>query len=119
MARDHRKLDAFKLADELVLRIYAATNPFPATERYGLQGQLRRSAISVPTNIVEGCARDSQGDFLRFLDIAFGSCREVIYLVSLATRLDLLDHEGAVELEQLGGRVAAALTGLRRALKRP
>jgi four helix bundle protein len=117
MARDHRKLDAFKLADELVLEIYRATREFPAAERYGLQAQLRRAAVSTPTNIVEGCARDTQGDYVRFLDIAFGSIREVLYLISVANRLQFITDGDSKELTRHGDRVAGALLNLRRAFR--
>ena len=62
--RDHTKLLAFKLADEVVVLIYRLTAGFPREELYGLTSQMRRAAISVPSNIVEGCARDSQADSL-------------------------------------------------------
>ena len=114
MSRDHRKLDAFHLADELTLRIYANTQAFPKEELYGLRAQLRRAAVSIPTNIVEGCARDSKGDLLRFLDISFASTREVNYLVDLASRLRFIDAQIAADLVQFGGRVAAALAALRK-----
>ena len=114
MSRDHRKLDAFELADELVLLVYRLTAGFPDSERYGLQSQIRRAAISTPTNIVEGCARKGEGDYLRFLDIAFGSSREVVYLVSLATRLSFLNPTDGTKLTALGERVAGALASLRR-----
>ena len=114
MSRDHRKLDAFHLADELTLRIYANTQAFPKEEMYGLRSQLRRAAVSIPTNIVEGCARDSKGDLLRFLDISFASTREVNYLVDLASRLRFIDAQIAADLVQFGGRVAAALAALRK-----
>ena len=117
MSRDHRKLDAFNLADELTVRIYRATREFPASERYGLQSQIRRAAVSVPTNLVEGCARESSGDFARFLDVAFGSSREVIYLLSLAGRLELMDRELADQLALFAGRIAAAIAALRKAIK--
>jgi four helix bundle protein len=119
MPRDHRKLDAFKLADQLALVTYRATADFPAAERYGLQSQLRRAAISIPTNIVEGCAREGEADYLRFLDIAFGSSRELVYLASLAARLSFVNERDGAELHELGERVAGALASLRRSYGRP
>jgi len=85
--RDHNKLRAFELADEIVFLIYQITRNFPKAELYGLTSQMRRSAISVPSNIVEGCARESQTEYLRFLEIAFGSLRELHYQFELAVRL--------------------------------
>ena len=117
MARDHRKLAAFTLADDLVLVVYQSSTSHPASERYGLQAQLRRAAVSVPSNIVEGCGREGERDFLRFLDIAFGSCREVAYLGSLSTRLGFIDERSAERIDALTGRTAAAIAKLRQALR--
>ena len=68
--RDHTKLRAFELADEVAVLVYRVTAGFPREELYGLTSQMRRAAVSVPSNIVEGCARDSQADYIRFLYIA-------------------------------------------------
>lgn len=73
------KFRAFELADEVVLLIYRATREFPKEEIYGLTSQMKRAAVSVPSNIVEGCAHESQTEYLRFLEIAFGSLRELHY----------------------------------------
>jgi four helix bundle protein len=79
-----------------------------------LQSQLRRAALSVAANIVEGCGRDSLNDYLRFLDIAFASAREVLYLLTIAKRLSLIDEPSATSLTRLGDRVAGSLLNLRR-----
>ena len=79
--RDHKKLRAFELADEVAVLVYRITAGFPREELYGLTSQMRRAAVSVPSNIVEGCTRDSQKDYLRFLYIAFGSLKELHYQI--------------------------------------
>ncbi len=91
--RDHTKLRAFELADEIVILIYQATKAFPKEEIFGLTAQMRRAAVSVPSNIVEGSARESQPDYLRFLEIALGSLKELHYQYGLSKRLGFLSLE--------------------------
>ena len=114
--RDHTKLRAFELADQVALVTYRATCNFPNEERFGLVSQMRRSAVSIASSIVRGCARQSHADYLRFLDMAYGSCREFEYQVSLAARLNFLDDSQRVELEPLVQECARVLNGLIRAL---
>lgn len=116
MSRDPKRLRVFQPADDLVVEVCGATKGFPAAERFGLQSQLRRAAVSVPTNIVEGCARTSTRDYLRFLVVALGSACEVHYLIGLAHRLGFLKAE-----EDLGARpieVVRALQSLVAAVTR-
>lgn len=116
MSTDHRTLKAFLLADELVMRVYAGTRVFDPDERFEMRSQIRRAAVSIPTNIVEGCARDSDREHLRFYEIALGSARETIYLLGLAGRLELMDESIAQELVVIGDRVAASIGALRKSM---
>lgn len=86
--REPSRLLAFRIADELVLDVYLFTKAFPKEEIYGLTSQIRRAIISVPSNIVEGCSRNSQKEYCRFLEIAYGSLKESHYQCNLAVRLE-------------------------------
>ena len=97
--RDHTKLRAFELADEVAVLVYRTTAGFPKEESFGLTSQIRRAAVSVHSNIVEGCARDSEAEYLRFLSIAFGSLRELHYQLNLSKRLGFLPNEDSSLLE--------------------
>ena len=115
--RDHTKLRAFELADEVAILVYRVTGGFPKEELFGLTSQLRRAAVSVPSNIVEGCARDSEADYLRFLNIAFGSLRELHYQLNLSKRLGFLPNEDSSLLEPTVIETEKVLNGLIRALR--
>jgi four helix bundle protein len=115
--RDLRKLRAFELADQLALAVYRHTSKFPPSEQYGLTSQLRRSAVSVASNIVEGCARDTAADYVRILCIAYGSACELEYQLSLAQRLGFLDETGTEEVSPLAVETCKVLGGLIRSLR--
>lgn len=109
--RDHTRLRAFELADKLAIEIYQATKAFPREEQFGLTSQMRRAAVSVASNIVEGCARHTETEYLRFLDIAYGSVRELEYQISLATRLGYLATEPSSDLTALAIETSKVLAG--------
>ncbi len=116
--RDYRKLKAFEFADELALMVYRETSNFPKDERFGLTSQLRRAAVSIPSNIVEGSGRDSEADYLRFLNIAYGSASETCYQLSLAYRLGYMSDDSYRKIEQKSDETARVLNGLISALRR-
>ena len=113
--RDHKKLRAFELADQLALLVYKETAGLPREEMFGLTSQMRRAAVSVASNIVEGCGRASLADYIRFLDMANGSVCELEYQVSLAHRLGYLPDVD--ELNALVVETAKVLNGLIRSLR--
>ena len=115
--RDHRRLRAYELARDLALSVYRTTDGFPERERYGLSAQMRRAAVSVGSNIVEGCARSSDAEYLRFLEIAYGSAQELAFQVELATRLEFLIEPESQALNSLVGETARVLFGLIRSVR--
>jgi len=116
--RDHTKLKAFVLADQLAILVYRNTASFPKEEIFGLTAQIRRAAVSVASNIVEGSARLSEAEYVHFLDIAYGSFREVEYQAGLSYRLGFLSTAGHAELLPIATETAKVLNGLLRALRK-
>ncbi len=112
MARDYRKLKVFAMADELVADVYVASRRFPPEERIGLQAQLRRAAVAVPSNIVIGCERSSESEYMHFSGVALSSASEARYLLSLANRLGYLADEAFGEIEKRYGRLVGGLNKL-------
>jgi four helix bundle protein len=98
MGRDHTKLRFFPIADGLTVLVYRVSEALPASERYGLQSQMRRAAVSVVTNVVEGACRRTDKAYSQFLEIALGSASEVRYLLELCVRLRLLNSEAVTPL---------------------
>jgi four helix bundle protein len=92
---------AWQVSHELALEIYRVTDPWRREKRFGLTIQLRRAALSVPTNIAEGAAKRGPREFRRFLDIALGSLAEVSYLLRFSKDYGLLSPELWVSLEAL------------------
>ena len=115
--RDHTKLRAYELADEGALLVYRVTARFPREELYGLTAQMRRAAMSVPSNIGEGCARDSQAEYLRFLSIAFGSLRELHYQLSVSKRLGFVLNDDVSLIEPTIIETEKVLNGLIQSLR--
>lgn len=110
--RDHTKLRAFQKADALVFEVYQLTAGFPDGERFGLTSQLRRAAVSVASNVVEGCGRNTTREYLRFLEMAYSSAREVRYQLTVARRLHFGDQDKYAGIEELANGTAGSLAGL-------
>ena len=117
MSRDHRKLNVFHQADELILKVYAETAKFPPEERFGLCAQVRRSAVSVAANIVEGCARRSTREYLHLVNVATGSAAETLYLLDLSSRLGFLGEGVYRQFDQKYNHLLAGLQKLLRSLE--
>ncbi len=109
--RDVRDDDVFKLSDELALEVYRLTVRFPKEEVYALSSQMRRAALSIPMNLVEGAARTSGRDFAHFVDIAAGSCEEVRYQVHIAEELGYMKREDCRRMDREYEDVLKMLNG--------
>ena len=94
----HKDLDIWKLGIKLVEEIYKITNKFPKDEVYGLTSQMRRAAISIPSNIAEGAARNSKREFNQFLYVALGSLAELETQIIISERLGYIKNQELMEL---------------------
>jgi len=115
MKKAHHNLEAWQKALALVKSIYTTTSTFPKAELYGLTSQMRRAAVSIPSNIAEGAARETTPEFLRFLYIARGSLAELETQLLIAADLGYLKEPDPL-MTQLD-RVSAPLSGLIKSLK--
>lgn len=111
----HHNLIVFQKADELAFKIYKATESFPKSEMFGLTSQIRRSALSIPTNIVEGYARKSKKELSQFINISLGSLAETEYLLDFSKRLGYFKVDTA-EIENLLAEVGKLLWSFYRSL---
>jgi four helix bundle protein len=116
MIRTFRDLHVWQKSHQLVLGIYRATRDFPNEERYGLVSNLRRSAVSVPTNIVEGFKRHSRKEYAYFIRIADSSLEETKYHILLAKDLGYLKEESFEETMKLCDEIGRMLWGFYRSL---
>src|SRR5215467_1514600 len=115
--KSYRDLDAWQLAMEIVIAIYNVTRAFPAEEKFGLSAQLRRAAVSIPSNIAEGHNRIGPGELRRFVSIARGSVAEVETQIAVAVALGFIDADEVESLSSQLDRLSKMLFGLHRSLE--
>jgi four helix bundle protein len=116
MSRNHEQLRVFREAHELAIAVYQQSQGFPKDEWFGLRSQVRRAAVSIPCNIVEGNARETSRDYLRFLHIALGSSCEFDHLMSLVRELNMTSRSDWETLQERCKGVSRQLQRLIRSL---
>lgn len=115
--KSHEDLDAWRLAVELATDVYQATKAFPKDEVYGIVAQMRRAAVSIPSNIAEGAARLSEREFGQFVHIALGSESELDTQLEIAKRVELARPEVLEKLTAATTRVGQMLRELSKSLR--
>jgi four helix bundle protein len=114
----YERFKAWRLAHQLALEVFSATDRWPRVELYGVTSQTRRAGLSIPTNIAEGAAKRGGREFGRYLDIALGSLAELSYLLRFARERQLLADEEWKRLEALRDEVGRLVYGLYRRVRR-
>jgi four helix bundle protein len=95
----YKELEVWQKSMDLCMLIYQATNHFPQDEKYSLTSQMRRSAVSIPSNIAEGWGRNNKKEYIQFLRISRGSCLELETQVELSFRLKYLDEKSSADIQ--------------------
>ena len=116
-SRPHRKLDVWKKSMEFVKDVYQTSESFPKSEIYGLISQMRRAAVSIPSNLAEGAARKGTREFKQFLNIAHGSISELDTQIELSSMLSYIDTKIYDNLMEKLNTISKMLFGLSRSLK--
>ena len=114
MDKPHKKLDVWKLSMELSRRIYHLTAGYPGEERFGLVSQMRRAAVSIPSNLAEGAARSSNNEFRNFLSIARSSLSELDTQLDLSRQLGFITEQSRSEVDAVLTRIDKMLYALYR-----
>ena len=115
-AMPYERFEAWKVSHELALAVYSATRGWPRSELYGLTSQIRRAALSAPTNIAEGSAKRGPAEFRRFLDYSLGSLSELAYLLRFAHDTQFLTDEAWARLQQMRDKAAILTWRLARSM---
>jgi four helix bundle protein len=116
--KHYRELIVWQKAVELVVVIYRITTKFPHAELYGLTSQIRRAAISIPSNIAEGQGRNTTRDFIHFLSIAHGSLKEMETQVIISQRLGFIEDKETSSIIESTNEIGRLISGLSKALKK-
>lgn len=113
----YRNVDAYKLAKELTKLVYSMLMKFPEYERYALCDQIRRAAISIPSNIAEGLGRFAIKERIHFLDISYGSLNEVLCQMEIAHDNQYISDTDFAQIDSLASRVSMTIYGLKKSLE--
>lgn len=116
--KPHKRLDVWNKSIDLTLDIYKLSESFPKSEVYGLTSQMRRAAVSIPSNIAEGAARQTKKEFINYLHMSQGSLSELDTQLVIASRLNYISMETYQEIENRIETISKMLTGLIKSLKR-
>jgi len=116
--KTHKDLEVWKMAMEMVTKTYTLTRTFPKEELYGLTYQIRRSAVSIPSNIAEGAGRNSSKEFLQFIYIATGSLSELETQIIIAHNLGYLNNDQKQDMETIFSNIFKLLSGLIQSIRK-
>jgi len=111
-----RDLKIWQKAMSLVTEVYRITTHFPDSEKYGLVSQIRRSAVSIPSNIAEGYGRNSNGEFQRYLNISMGSLFELQTQIEIAQNLDYFENDSGAKMYDMSREIERMMSSFMRSL---
>ena len=115
--KTHKDLDVWKNGIELVVSVYKATRKYPKDELYGIVSQIRRAAVSIPSNIAEGAGRNHDREFIKFLYVSLGSLAELETQLLISQRLDFISEQENDDLNSLIKMIRSQISGLIKYLK--